>query len=368
MNAMLPASLEALMRMEGRGGQIPTEQDVGMLGMPIGMPMSNQAPYQQRRNVPSGSLGALSQLIAGLGGPMPGYEQSPTPDPQTLVMRSFMSPGGGGEGAFAHGASLVPQGDESLAVGQMQRQFGGVMPTQEQIFSAQANAARTGQGMGIVDPAKHAAWKQGMADDEAARRAIVTSRAMQEAQARTNRRSGMDPRTAALLAAMGDDQGGLGGMVLADQLLGKGAGLEMRQQDQTDAFRRQALQSQQGQAAPAGGQADPAKDGATAIQSAIRSGDSAAIGTALANEARAVVAELRKTKSSDPDVFDGAIHALRTKHGATQEQAVAAVEQAMGMAAGSLKNREGRTSRKSTTDSVGDWLYDKFKTGRPSFF
>jgi len=264
---MLPLALEALMRQQGRN--VPNEQDVGMLGMPTGMPFSNQAPYTPSRAPMDGSLGMLSALISGLSGHA-GPEMQPEPDPRTMFIRPSMSPSmaKNGEAAYRHVGGMAEPGGEAAMLQELLHR-GGANLDQSTVQGYQARAAKTGQGMGIVDPERNAAWKQGMADDEAARRGLVNQRAMQVAQARTNRQSGMDPRLAAILAAVGADSE-LGGVALGDAVGGRGAGLKMREQNMNAADNQRALDIQEGKnAATAPGAAAPTKeaDAAGAITS-----------------------------------------------------------------------------------------------------
>lgn len=240
MPAVLPPALEALLRMEGR--QYPNAAEMEMIGMPMGVPFSNQNPGSGYRNVPSGTLNALTTMLSGLGAPM-GYEQpAPPPDPRTMFIRPVLSPtmAAGKEPAYRHIGGMAEAGAEHDMLQDLLHR-GGANLGQATVQGYQERAAKTGIGMGIGDQEKYAAWKQGMAGDEKSRRDLVNKRAMQVAQARTNRRSGMDPRTAALLAALGDDAGGLGGMVMADALLGRGSGLEMSRQQNDRELAEQAI-------------------------------------------------------------------------------------------------------------------------------
>jgi hypothetical protein len=236
MQAVLPPALEAILRM----GRYPNDSEMVSEGMPIGVPFSNQSPYTPRGPMMDPSLSALTTMLSGLGAPM-GAEPPMQEDPRTMFIRPSISPSmaAGGEAPRRHVSGMSQPGQEQAMLQQIVDRGGTTLP-QSVIQGYQARAAKTGQGMGIGDPERYAAWKQGMADDEAVRRGLVNDRAMQVAQARTNRQSGMDPRTAALLAALGDDAGGMGGVVLGNALSpGFGAkayelGVEERVRDKTN--------------------------------------------------------------------------------------------------------------------------------------
>ncbi len=228
MATVLPPVLEALLRTQGR--QYPNASEMEELGMPIGVPFSNQNPGTGYRNVPSGTLQALTTMLSGLAPPT-GFEPPPVPEPRTMFIRPVLSPtmAAGGEAAYQHVGGMAAPGDERAMLGNLISR-GGTTLDQGTVQGYQARAAQTGQGMGIADPAR---YKQVLADrqtSENARRERVNQRAMQVAQARTNRLSGMDPRLAAILAAVGADSD-LGQIALGDAIGGRGAGLAMREQN-----------------------------------------------------------------------------------------------------------------------------------------
>lgn len=379
MPAVLPPALEALLRMEGR--QYPNASEMEQIGMPIGVPFSNQNPGPGYRNVPDGRLSALTTMLSGLGSqdfsmPYPNMAQAPgynpirpEPEPYSTVMISPVSPGDPTK-PVGLGSMRVPQGMEDQAVAAILRQIGGQLPSSEAIegrrndflFAQRDRMAGRPTDLqfgdkpsnaGITDPARYQQVLDERRSSEAARRGVVNQRAMQVAQARTNRQSGMDPRTAALLAALGDDAGGMGGMVLADALLGKGSGLKMQEYATEERIRDKANKAAieketiaQGGTPGAKAPGDVASKGEAKIAEAIRGGDKAAVTSALTEEARALLADARKRGLSFRWQVDEVLNALQTKHGATLQQAQEALAAATGNDPGAFKNRTGKSDQR----------------------
>lgn len=236
------------------------------LTYPVGMTITggNSLSHPTTRNVPDGRLSALTTMLSGLGSqdfsmPLPNMAQAPgynpirpEPEPYSTVMISPVSPGDPTK-PVGHGSMRVPRGMEDQALAEILRQLGGQLPSAENIFKRQSQYLQGRQGraqgqgdfmlgqgnFGISDPARYKQLLDERESSEAARRGVVNQRAMQVAQARTNRQSGMDPRTAALLAVLGDDAD-LGNVVLGNALSpGFGAkayelGVEERIQDKAN--------------------------------------------------------------------------------------------------------------------------------------
>lgn len=137
--------------------------------------------YMPRGPMRDGRLSALTTALSGLGAPM-GY-QAPAPAEPDFMPR------------------------------ENSQKFG-------EIFSRNVSNLRSRPD--IVNREAYDDTQQRMADRSTMARDLITQRASQEANARSLRRSGMDPRTAALLGALGGNSE-LGQMAAYDAIGGRGA-------------------------------------------------------------------------------------------------------------------------------------------------
>lgn len=200
--------------------------------------------YMPRGPMRDGSLNALTTMLSGLGAPM-GYDAPPAPDPRTMMIRPVLSPSmaAGGETPYRHVGGMADAGGENALLQELLHR-GGATLDQSAVQGYQNRAAKgraaaaqdnaiDGANYGIADATKYNAMMDKLGAQKQNARNLITQRAMQEANARSYRRSGMDPRTAALLAAMGGASGGLGEDVIGSALLGP-AGWNARQDRAAD--------------------------------------------------------------------------------------------------------------------------------------
>lgn len=283
--------------------------------------------YMPRGPIRDGRLSALTTALSGLGAPM-GYQAPAEPDPRTMVIRPAGRTG-------QHVGALVPNSELEATLGRYANYTDGAGVDPLDIFSRNVSNLRSRPD--IKNREAYDATQQRMADRSTMARDLITQRAIQEANARSLRQSGMDPRTAALLGALGQDEGGLGGMYLTDQLLGKGS---------AEGFARLGV-------------AERASKRQYDVDMAKNNNDSTAIGPASGGKEQAsdpLTAKVRSqfdaliVKNNDPTASAKTVRdTLVSSMGFTKPEADAIIKNATGIDLQSIEKNQDRHNYQSKT-------------------
>lgn len=332
---------------------------------PIGQEFSSRPPMQDFTHaVPSGSLGALSQLIAGLGGVM-GSQAPVQRDPQTLSMSS------------------MPSVDPTKSV--LRSNMTGIDPLVSEVTrnpnkSTQLQAG--GSKIGVIkgQEQQYADNKKRVAGNDQAKTDLLAQRGIARGDAANMRSMGLDPRTAALLTAIKGMTGDSGDManafVTGGALGGPQAGMGfVNEQGQrqnsratTDAF-REANAAKNPQAATSPQQAAEVEKKGGAIAAARAAGaNPQAVKQAITDTAAELIAKYRK---ESPEQAEGlAVGELVKKHGVSEKEAKDAVAQVSGKAPESIGNIPNAYATpfmpmfgtpKSIPDALGKWMSKWFE-------